>query len=61
MKEDGIIMHKKNYVPNSRELRKSMLKKCIMFHMSDIPITRKKKNCSDKKTILLARNEKGYC
>jgi hypothetical protein len=41
-KKDGVLMHKNRIcVHSSRELRNLVLKKCILFHMLDISITRK--------------------
>jgi hypothetical protein len=61
MKEDGLLMHKNRIcVPSSEELRNSVLKE-----MHNVPYVGhpnyQKKNCSNKKPILLVRNEKGCC
>jgi hypothetical protein len=42
IKEDELLMHKNRiYAPSFGELRNLVLKECIMFPMSDIPVTKK--------------------
>jgi hypothetical protein len=58
---DYLCIKNRIYVPSSGELRNLVLKEMHNVPYVGHPGYQKKNNCSNKKPILLARNEEGCC